>query len=130
MMTGAYAAGVWVGLTLWAALAQYVLPGRGHALGKLGAFYWVPVINFVPALLCAIGFAVGIAIAGPRAGDRRSSVWIALGAGVLFPATARLLRPVLAPLGPGMMPALVWCVIGSAAVAFLLGRIGSTRVEK
>lgn len=27
------AVGVWGGLTAWAALAEYVLPGRGHALG-------------------------------------------------------------------------------------------------
>jgi hypothetical protein len=41
---------VWGGLTAWAALAQYVLPGRGHALGKLGSFHWVLPINVFPAL--------------------------------------------------------------------------------
>lgn len=122
LVTGTYAAGVWGGLTLWAALAQYVLPGRGHALGKLGAFYWVPVINAAPALLCAIGFAVGIAVTGTKAGERPADPWIALLAGVLFPVSVRLLRPALEQMGPGMTPALAWCVVGSAAVAWLFGK--------
>jgi len=33
-----YGVGVWGGLTAWAALPQYVLPWRGHTLGKLGTF--------------------------------------------------------------------------------------------
>ena len=61
-LVASYAAGVWCGLTAWAALAQYVLPGRGHALGKLGSFHWVFVINLLPALLCALGLAVGLAV--------------------------------------------------------------------
>jgi hypothetical protein len=62
-LVASYAVGVWGGLTAWAALAQYVLPGRGHALGKMGSFHWVLVINLLPALLCALGFAVGPALA-------------------------------------------------------------------
>jgi hypothetical protein len=65
--SGAYALGVWAALTAWAALAQYVLPGRGQALGKLGSFHWVLVINLLPALLCAVGFAAGLLALRPRA---------------------------------------------------------------
>ncbi len=116
----AYAAGVWAGLTLWAALAQYVLPGRGHALGKLGSFHWVLLINAFPALLCALGFAIGSVLAPTRKREHGSELRVTLLAGLLFPLTVRLLRPLLAPLGPGMMPALVWCVVGSAIVGGLL----------
>jgi hypothetical protein len=115
-----YAVGVWGALTAWAALAQYVLPGRGHALGKLGSFHWVLLINVFPALLCALGFAVGSALAPTRKREHGSGWRVALLAGLLFPLTVRLLRPLLAPLGAGMMPALVWFVVGSAIVGGLL----------
>ena len=122
----AYAIGVWGGLTLWAALAQYVLPSRGHALGKLGSFHWVFLINLIPALLCAVGFTVGSVLAAARG---QGSRWqVALLAGLVFPLTVRLLRPLLAPLGAGMTPALMWCVVGSAGVAWLVGR-WPTRVD-
>ncbi|MGB7739227.1 MAG: hypothetical protein WBM03_08940 [Steroidobacteraceae bacterium] len=117
-----YAVGVWGALTAWAALAQYVLPGRGHALGKLGSFHWVLLINLFPALLCALGFAVGSVLALTSKREHGSGWRVALLAGLVFPLTVRLLRPLLAPLGAGMMPALVWCVIGSAGVAWLVGR--------
>ena len=68
-----YAVGVWSGLTAWAALAQYVLPGRGHALGKLGSFHWVLLINVFPALLCALGFAFGRAVVRRSVPSRLSS---------------------------------------------------------
>lgn len=118
----AYAVGVWGGLTLWAALAQYVLPSRGHALGKLGAFHWVFLINAFPALLCALGFAVGSVLSAHHQRQRSPGWRVALLAGLVFPLTVRLLRPLLAPLGAGMMPALAWCVIGSGGVAWLVGR--------
>jgi hypothetical protein len=119
-LVASYAVGVWGGLTAWAALAQYVLPGRGHALGKLGSFHWVLLINAFPALLCALGFAVGSVLASTRKREHGSGWRVALLAGLLFPLTVRLLRPLLAPLGAGIMPALVWCVVGSAIVGGLL----------
>jgi hypothetical protein len=118
----AYAAGVWGGLTTWAALAQYVLPGRGHALGKLGAFHWVFVINLFPALLCAIGFGAG-AMLKRRSVETVMVRWQVLFlAGLLFPLTLRLFRPLFERFGAGMTPALAWCVIGSAIVAAALAR--------
>ena len=112
----AYAAGVWSGLTTWAALAQYVLPGRGQALGKLGSFHWVLWINLVPALLCGLGFAAGWAVAR-RPGPPRPAHWRkTLVLGLLFPLTALLLRPLFGLFSAGTTPALVWCVLGSAAV--------------
>jgi phosphoglycerol transferase MdoB-like AlkP superfamily enzyme len=114
--TAAYAAGVWSGLTAWAALAQYVLPGRGDALGKIGSFHWVLWINLVPALLCALGFAAGWTVTrrpGPTAVIRGRTLLVL---GLLFPLTALLLRPLFGLLSAGTTPALVWCVLGSAAV--------------
>ena len=120
----AYAVGVWGGLTLWAALAQYLLPSRGHALGKLGSFHWVFLINAFPALLCALGFAVGSVLAASLKREHGARWQVALMAGLVFPLTVRMLRPLLAPLGHGMTPALVWCVVGSAGMAWLVGRWG------
>ena len=111
---------MWGGLTAWAALAQYVLPGRGHALGKLGSFHWVFVINLLPALLCALGLAVGLAVVRRTATAGGSSWSVALLLGLLFPLTVLVMKPVFAQLGSGLGPALAWCVIGSAAVGGLL----------
>jgi hypothetical protein len=112
----AYTAGVWSGLTAWAALAQYVLPGRGQALGKLGSFHWVLWINLVPALLCALGFAAGWAVAR-RSGASGPAHWrTLLVLGLLFPLTTLLLRPLFGLFSAGTTPALVWCVLGSVAV--------------
>jgi len=117
-----YAAGVWSGLTAWAALAQYVLPGRGHALGKLGAFHWVLLINLLPTLLCAIGFGAG-AMLRRQSFEATAANWKLLFlAGLLFPMTLRLFRPLFDRFGAGMTPALAWCVIGSAIVAAVLAR--------
>jgi hypothetical protein len=115
-----YAVGVWVGLTAWAALAKYVLPGRGHALGKLGSFYWVFVINLLPALLCASGFVVGMVVMQTRAPAGVPGWRVALLLGLLFPLTALLLKPLFAQISHGLGPALVWCVVGSAIAAGLL----------
>jgi hypothetical protein len=104
----AYATGIWSGLMIWAALAQYVLPGRGHALGKLGSFDWIFLINVFPATLCAVGFAVGLAYARWRAYPSPLSWRAALILGLVFPLSVRLLRPVLDQFGAGMVPALVW----------------------
>lgn len=119
---GAYSFGVWVALTTWAALAQYVLPGRGDALGKLGSFRWVFVINLVPALLCATGFAVGLLAGRSRAPMVATRGRAALLLGLLFPLTLPLLAPAFARLSPGLWPALAWCVIGSAGAGTLLQR--------
>jgi hypothetical protein len=107
---------------IWAALAEYVLPGRGHALGKLGSFGWVFLINVFPAVLCAVGFAVGLACGRWRAYSPLLSWRAPLILGLMFPLSMRLLRPVLDQFGAGMIPALVWCVLGSACVALLLAR--------
>lgn len=117
----AFGFGVWGALTVWAAIAQYVLPGRGSALGKLGSFHWVFLINLVPALLCASGFVVGLLALRPCVGARGSGGAVALGLGLLFPLTLGLLRPVFATLGHGLLPALVWCVAGSVITGALLG---------
>jgi len=77
---------VWGGLTAWAALAQYVLPGRGHALGKPGSFHWVLLINVFPALLCALGFALGLAVYRRRVLDGIASWRVALALGCVFPS--------------------------------------------
>ena len=119
-LVASYAVGVWGGLTAWAALAQYVLPGRGHALGKLGSFHWVFVINLLPALLCACGFVVGLAVLRRTAAAGGSSWSVAFLLGSLFPLTVLPLKPVFAQLGNGLGPALVWCVLGSAIVGGLL----------
>jgi len=119
-LVAGYAAGVWCGLTAWAALAQYVLPGRGHALGKLGSFHWVLLINVLPALLCALGFAVGMAVVRPAASAGFSSWRVALALGCVFPLSVWLLGPLFQRLDSGMTPALAWCVINSAVVGGLL----------
>ncbi len=129
---GGYALGVWSALTAWAALAQYVLPGRGAALGKLGSFHWVLVINLVPALLCALGFAAGQLALRPRpqAHSTPGRAALLLGAlllGLLFPLTLPLLSPVLARFGPGLGPALAWCLIGSAGAGGLLQQWGQRK---
>ena len=122
----AYAVGVWGGLTAWAALAQYVLPGRGHALGKLGSFYWVLLINVLPALLCGLGFAIGFAVSRSSGGARASGGRVALAGtlalGLVFPLSLRLLRPVFVSFDAGMIPALVWSLLGSVGAAWLLAR--------
>ncbi len=118
----AYAVGVWGGLTTWAALAQYVLPGRGHALGKLGSFHWVLLINVFPALLCAVGFAFGLARVRYARHTGLSRWPEALALGFVFPLSVWLLGPVFHLLGGGMIPALVWCVLGSAGAGWLLDR--------
>jgi len=117
---GAYALGVWAALTAWAALVQYVLPGRGQALGKLGSFHWVFVINLLPALLCASGFVVGQVVMRPRAPSGVPGWRVALLLGFLFPLTVLPLTPVFAQFGHGLGPAIVWCVIGSALAGGLL----------
>lgn len=124
---GGYALGVWSALTAWAALAQYVLPGRGAALGKLGSFHWVLVINLVPALLCALGFAAGQLALRPRPQAHSTPGRAALLLGLLFPLTLPLLSPVLARFGPGLGPALAWCLIGSAGAGGLLQRWGQRK---
>lgn len=124
---GGYALGVWSALTAWAALAQYVLPGRGAALGKLGSFHWVLVINLVPALLCALGFAAGQLALRPRPQAHSTPGRAALLLGLLFPLTLPLLSPVLARFGPGLGPALAWCLIGSAGAGGLLQQWGQRK---
>lgn len=128
-LVGAYGSGVWGALTVWAALAQYVLPGRGQALGKLGSFHWVLVINLLPALLCAVGFAVGLFALRPRAGTPASGGAVALGLGSLFPLTLGLLRPAFPMLGHGLLPALVWCAAGSVITGALFGGWERRRVS-
>jgi hypothetical protein len=118
----AYGAGVWCGLMTWSALAQYVLPGRGHALGKLGSFRWLFLINVFPALLCAVGFAIGLAGARSAEDSGSRGTWAAMGLGFVFPISVRLLRPLFDLAGAGMIPALAWCVLGSALLAVLLAR--------
>jgi hypothetical protein len=120
-LAASYAGGVWGGLTAWAALAQYVLPGRGNALGKLGSFHWVLLINVFPALLCALGVAIGLAIV--RSSEEASAIGAraALSAGLVFPVSLRLLRPLFGLFGAGMIPGLVWCVLGSVGAGALLG---------
>ena len=125
----AFGFGVWGALTVWAALAEYVLPGRGSALGKLGSFHWVFVINLVPALLCASGFAVGLLARRPRTGTPALGGAVALGLGMLFPLTLGLLRPAFAMLGHGLLPAIVWCVAGSAITGALFGYAGYRSVD-
>jgi hypothetical protein len=49
---------------------------------------------------------------------------VALGLGSLFPLTLDLLRPVFAMLGHGLLPALVWCVAGSAITGAVFGHAG------
>jgi len=119
-LVASYAGGVWGGFMAWAALAQYVLPGRGHALGKLGAFYWVLLINVIPALLCALGLAVGLAMVRRSVSTGFSSWRVALALGCVFPLSLWLLGPVFQRLDAGMTPALAWCVIGSAVVGGML----------
>ena len=127
--SAAFGFGVWGALTVWAALAQYLLPGRGSALGKLGSFHWVFLINLVPALLCASGFVVGRALMRLREPSRMSGWRVALLLGMLFPLTLGLLRPVFAMLGHGLMPALVWCVAGSAIAGAVFGNAGYRSVD-
>lgn len=127
-LTGAYALGVWGAITAWAALVQYVLPGRGQALGKLGSFHWVFVINLLPALLCALGFATGLLAMRPRAQATAPGGRAALLLGFMFPLTLPLLSPVLARFGDGLGPALAWCVIGSAGTGGLLQRWGQRTI--
>ena len=115
-----YAIGVWGGLVAWAALAQYVLPGRGQALGKLGSFHWVLVINLLPGLLCACGFAAGLVVMQTRAPAGLPGWRVALLLGLLFPLSLPLLKPVFVQIGHGLGPALVWCVVGSAIAGGLL----------
>jgi len=115
-----YAIGVWGGLVAWAALAQYVLPGRGQALGKLGSFHWVLVINLLPGLLCACGFAAGLVVMQTRAPTGVPGWRVALLLGLLFPLSLPLLKPVFVQIGHGLGPALVWCVVGSAIAGGLL----------
>ena len=118
---GAYGFGVWAALTAWAALAQYVLPGRGQALGKLGSFHWVLVINLLPALLCACGFVVGLVVVRPRAPTGVPGWRVALLLGILFPLTPPVaLKPVFVQFSHGLGPALVWCLVGSAIAGGLL----------
>lgn len=128
-LVASYAVGVWGGLTAWAALAQYVLPGRGHALGKLGSFHWVLLINVFPALLCALGVAIGLAVT--RSSERAGAIGAraALAVGLVFPLSLRLLRPLFGLFGAGMIPGLVWCVLGSAGAGALLGWWGGVRSE-
>ena len=119
-LVASYAVGVWVRLTAWAALAQFVLPGRGHALGKLGSFHWVFAINLVPALLCACGFVVGLVVMRPGARAGVPGWRMALLLGLLFPLTVLPLKPLFAQFSHGLGPALVWCVVGSAIAGGLL----------
>ncbi len=119
---GAYALGVWIAITVWAALAEYVLPGRGQALGKLGSFHWVFLINLLPALLCAAGFAAGLFARRHRAQGLTMTGGMAVVLGLLFPLTLGLLRPAFAAAGHGLLPALVWCVAGSAITGALAGK--------
>lgn len=117
----AYGVGVWGTLTAWAALAEYVLPTRGQALGKLGSFQWVFVINLLPALLCTSGLAAGLLARRARGQACASSIGVAAFLGLLFPLTLGLLRPAFAFLGHGLLPALVWCMAGSVVAGALLG---------
>jgi uncharacterized membrane protein len=125
---GAYAGGVWTALTVWAALAEYVLPTRGAALGKLGSFHWVFVINLLPALLCAFGFATGrVLVRSPL--PVSAAAWrVALVLGSLFPLSLVVLRPVFAVFGHGLVPAIVWCVVGSAIAGGVFGSWERRRV--
>jgi len=105
-----------------------VLPGRGHALGKLGSFHWVLLINAFPALLCALGFAIGLAATRSDEGAAAIGGHAALAVGLVFPVSLRLLRPLLYLFGAGMIPALAWCVLGSAVAGALLGWWGRRQV--
>jgi len=118
---GAYAGGVWTALTAWAALAEYVLPTRGGALGKLGSFHWVFAINLLPALLCAFGFATGRVLVRSPVPVSAAAWRVALVLGSLFPLSLVVLRPVFAVLGHGLWPAIVWCVVGSAVAGAVFG---------
>jgi hypothetical protein len=80
----------------------------------------VLLINVFPALLCAAGFAVGLAVVRRPVSAGLSSWRVALAVGLVFPLSLRLLRPLFGLVSAGMVPALAWCVLVSAGAGALL----------
>ena len=121
----AYALGVWSSLTLWAAVSPHLgLPDR-VASGKDIALSWALLANMVPALMCGLGFRIGIA------GDEKPSastsgmrsLLVVFAWGVLFIAVTAALQPLFALFQGGLIPALVWTLPGSILAARLLRRL-------
>lgn len=117
-----YALGVWCAIMLWALLAPHAPRTGGAGRGKDMPLEWAGVVSVVPAVLCWLGFGLGMTGFDARdlAWHARRACWAAFAAGMVFPVSAVLLRPLLAWFGPGLVPALFWAPVGSVFVALAL----------
>jgi hypothetical protein len=117
-----YSVGVWCAITLWAAVAHHIPPPGGAGRGKDMPLVWAALVNVLPALLCWLGFGLGMTGLDARrcAWSGQRARWTAFAAGVVFPVTAVVLRPMFAWFSPGLLPALVWALVGSLLVALAL----------
>lgn len=120
-----FALGLWLSFTALAGLWPWVAPVLGHTgvSGKEVGLGWAALINMVPALLGFVGFFLGSFTFGAKArGPARAGLKGAtLGLGFLFPLTLWALRPLLATFNAGLMPSMVWAVLGSFVLALLFG---------
>ncbi len=87
------------------------------------------LIGIAPALLCALGFRVGVIGLGTDACriSKRYLTGLALAFGVLFPLSAVLLRPLFALLHGGLLPAITWAFVGSVLAGLLYRLVAARR---
>jgi hypothetical protein len=124
-----YGSGVWLALSAWAAIAPQLPLSAHQATGKDIDLVWAMLIGIAPALLCALGFRVGMIGHGTDAWrvSRRQLTGLALASGVLFPLSAVLLRPLFALLHRGLIPAITWSFVGSVLAGLLYRLVAARR---
>jgi len=128
-----YGAGIYCALLLWFAIVVFFdLPGQ-MGRGKAEPA-WAFVIYLIPFALGTLGFRGGMIgfDASAAVATRRRLLGTALLLGALWPLSVLVLRPVFAGISRGLLPALVWVLVGSALAAIcfraLIGR--GTRLER
>lgn len=124
-----YGSGVWLALSAWAAILPHLPSSAQRAQGKDIELVWAMLIGIAPALLCALGFRVGVIGLGTDdcRVSRRHLTGLALAFGVLFSLSAVMLRPLFALLHRGLLPAITWALVGSVIAGLLYRLVAAKR---
>lgn len=120
----AFASGEFASLWVWVAILPYVQSGHGN-VGKGNSLDWAFLFFLLVSLVGALGFRIGLIglEVGGDSGWEKHRFWLALAIGALFPLSFVALRPVFGFISTGILPGLVWTLIGSMMAAVLYRRL-------
>ena len=120
----AFAAGEFASLWILVAILPYVQSGHGN-VGKGNSLDWAFLFFLLVSLVGALGFRIGL-IGFKACGDsgwEKRRFWLAFAIGALIPLSFVALRPVFGLIGTGIVPGMVWTLIGSMMAAVLYRRL-------